>query len=77
MPVDASVVKADASRQRHHEDDDGWGGGPAIREYLDELEEDDTIAIAPPKKVSHSDPQARWTAAPGGPRTVLPSKLAS
>jgi transposase len=65
--VDASVVKADASRQRHHEDDDDWGSGPAIREYLDGLEEDDTVAIAPPKKVSHSDPQARWTAAPGGP----------
>ncbi len=31
------------------------------------MEEDDTIAIATPKKVSHSDPQARWTAAPGGP----------
>jgi transposase len=65
--VDASVVKADASRQRHHQDDDDWGGGPAIREYLDGLEEDDTIAVASPKKVSHSDPQARWTAAPGGP----------
>ena len=65
--VDASVVKADASRQRHHEDDDDWGGGPAIREYLEGLEEDDTVAIAPPKKVSHSDPQARWMAAPGGP----------
>jgi len=65
--VDASVVKADASRQRHHEDDDDWGGGPAIREYLDGLEEDDTPAVAPAKKVSQSDPQARWTAAPGGP----------
>ena len=65
--VDASVVKADASRQRHHEDDDDWGGGPAIREYLDGLEEDDTMVVAPSKKVSHSDPQARWTAAPGGP----------
>jgi len=54
-------------RQRHHEDDDDWGGGPAIREYLDGLEEDDTMAVAPPKKISHSDPQARWTAAPGGP----------
>jgi hypothetical protein len=34
--VDASVVKADASRQRHHEDDDDdWGGGSrAISEYL-------------------------------------------
>ena len=65
--VDASVVKADASRQRHHEDDDDWGGGPAIREYLDGLKEDDTSAVAPSKKISHSDPQARWTAAPGGP----------
>lgn len=65
--VDASVVKADASRQRHHEDDDDWGGGRAIREYLDGLEEDDMRPVAPPKKVSHSDPQARWTAAPGGP----------
>ena len=65
--VDASVVKADASRQRHHEDDDDWGGGPAIREYLDGLEEDDTPVVAPSKKISHSDPQSRWTAAPGGP----------
>jgi transposase len=65
--VDASVVKADASRQRHHEDDDDWGGGPAIREYLEGLEEDDTVAVAASKKISHSDPQARWTAAPGGP----------
>ena len=66
--VDASVVKADASRQRHHEDDDDWSGGsPAIREYLDGLEEDDTVPIARAKKISHSDPQARWTAAPGGP----------
>jgi len=65
--VDASVVKADASRQRHVDDDDDWGGGPAIREYLDGLEEDDTLAVAPAKKVSPSDPQARWTAAPGGP----------
>ena len=65
--VDASVVKADASRQRHHEDDDDWGNGPGVREYLDGLEEDDTVPVAAPKKISHSDPQARWTAAPGGP----------
>ena len=66
--VDASVVKADASRQRHHQDDADWsGGGPAIREYLDGLEEDDPMPVAPPKKVSPTDPQARWTAAPGGP----------
>ena len=66
--VDASVVRADASRQRHVEDDDDWGGGgPAVREYLDGLAEDDTPAVAPAKKVSPTDPQARWTAAPGGP----------
>ncbi len=66
--VDASVVKADASRQKHHEnDDDDWGGGSrAINEYLDALKEDGS-SIAPAKKVSQTDPMARWTAAPGGP----------
>jgi hypothetical protein len=63
--VDASVVKADASRQRHRNDDDDWGSGPGVRDYLDGLQEDDPVA--PPKKVSPTDPQARWTAAPGGP----------
>jgi transposase len=65
--VDASVVKADASRQRHHHADDDWGSSPGVREYLDGLEEDDPVAVAKPKKISPSDPQARWTAAPGGP----------
>ncbi len=67
--VDASVVKADASRQRHHEDDDDdWGGGSrAITEYLDALHEEGSSIITPPKKVSQTDPMARWTAAPGGP----------
>jgi hypothetical protein len=66
--VDASVVKADASRQRHHEDDDDdWGGGSrAISEYLDALHEEGS-SITPAKKVSQADPMARWTAAPGGP----------
>jgi len=66
--VDASVVKADASKQKHHEDDDDdWGGGSrAINEYLDALKEDGT-SISPAKKVSQTDPMARWTAAPGGP----------
>jgi transposase len=66
--VDASVVKADASRQKHHEnDDDDWGGGSrAINEYLDALKEDGSL-VAPAKKVSQTDPMARWTAAPGGP----------
>jgi hypothetical protein len=69
--VDASVVKADASRQRHHEDDDDdWGGGSrAITEYLDALHEDGSSIAppSPPKKVSQTDPLARWTSAPGGP----------
>jgi transposase len=66
--VDASVVKADASRLRHHEDDDDWHGGtPAITEYLEALQVDDSPAPLPPKKISQTDPAARWTAAPGGP----------
>ena len=66
--VDASVVKADASRQRHHDDDDDWGGGGrAITEYLDALHEEGSSMVAPSKKVSQTDPSARWTAAPGGP----------
>ena len=69
--VDASVVKADASRQRHHkDDDDDWGGGSrAINEYLDALHEDGSSIAppTPPKRVSQTDPLARWTAAPGGP----------
>ena len=66
--MDASVVKADASRQRHDEDDDDWGNGPGVREYLDGLEEDGPVSVAMPKKNSPSDPQARWTAAPITPR---------
>jgi IS5 family transposase len=63
--VDASVVKAEASRQRQRDDDDDWGSEPGVGDYLDGLQEDD--AVAPPKCVSPTDPQARWTAAPGGP----------
>lgn len=65
--VDASVVKADASRQKHHDDDDNWSDGSrAVREYLDALAEQDA-SIKPAKKISQTDPMARWTAAPGGP----------
>jgi len=64
--VDASVVEADASRLRHHDDDDDWGGGsPAIRDYLDGLTEDGELPIKPPRKVSQTDPQARWIAVRG------------
>jgi transposase len=36
--TDASLVKADANRQRHRDDDDDWGGGRAVREYLEALD---------------------------------------
>lgn len=69
--TDASVVKADANRQR------GVPGAQAhwdktapltrpVREYLEALdaaEEERT----PPKNVSLTDPASQWTAAPGGP----------
>ena len=66
--VDASIVKADASRQHHRDDDDDdWGGGRAVREYLEALETDNTPAGRPARKVSPTDPAASYTAAPGGP----------
>jgi transposase len=67
--VDASVVRADASRQRYREDDDDdWGGGSrAIDEYLQGLDDDHGLAVKPAKRISTTDPAARWTAAPGGP----------
>ncbi len=67
--IDASVVKADASRQRARErgDDDDWpkpgGTTRAVREYLEAL--DDTVKAA--RRLSMTDPAAQWTAAPGGP----------
>lgn len=65
--VDASVVKADASRQKHHDDDDWGDGSRAIDEYLEALNGEDPPAVTPAKKVSQTGPMARWTAAPGGP----------
>lgn len=76
--VDTSVIKADANRANvtTPEDPKDWPGGDkpsrAVREYLAALEdtnpvESDTVPIANPRTVSLSDPQARYTAAPGGP----------
>ena len=64
--TDASIVKADASRQYHRDDDDDWGGGRAVREYLEAIDEDNTQTKAT-RKVSPTDPAASYTAAPGGP----------
>jgi len=76
--VDASVIKADANRANvtTPEDPKDWPGGDtpsrAVRDYLAALEEtnpvgDDVTPVATPRTVSLSDPQARYTAAPGGP----------
>jgi transposase len=61
--VDASLVKADASHQREHVDNDGWGGGRAVREYLSALEEDRAQAGASGRRISPIDPVASYTAA--------------
>ncbi len=69
--VDASIIKADASRQRGMAGDEvDWRdlalSTRAVREYLDALD-DEALAEALPRRVSLTDPQAHWTAAPGGP----------
>ena len=67
--IDASVVRADASRQRalNRDDDDDWpkpgGSSRPVREYLAALDAGDE----PARRISVTDPQARWTAAAGGP----------
>lgn len=69
--VDASTVKADASRQQRsdeHDHDDWPGGGllsRAVKEYVAGLEATNSPEAA--RKISLTDPASRWTAAPGGP----------
>ncbi len=68
--VDASIIKADASRQRGGAGDEVDWSDPklssrAVREYLEALDEE-ALAEALPKKISLTDPLSRWTAAPGG-----------
>lgn len=69
--IDASVIKADANRQR------GVPGAEAawdnttsltrpVREYLEALDASEEQRTAP-KNVSLTDPASQWTAAPGGP----------
>lgn len=68
--IDASIIKADASRQRGKDNDDDWGspGGRsrAVREYLASLDATTTTGT-PPQHISPTDPAARWTAVPGCP----------
>ncbi|MFM0254405.1 MULTISPECIES: IS1182 family transposase [Paraburkholderia] len=80
--IDASIIKADASRANGVPGTEpiDWGRADgqsrAVREYLEALAqtnpvEADTsepaVSSTPPKKISLTDPAARWTAAPGGP----------
>lgn len=78
--VDASIIKADASRARGIPGTEAvdWRGGDspsrAVREYLEAVEQAnpaDDVGDEPPaprpKNVSLTDPASRWTAAPGGP----------
>ena len=70
--TDASVIKADASRQRGVPGNEvtDWldteHASRPVREYLDGLDKENSRG-ATPKQISLTDPQARWTAAPGGP----------
>jgi len=70
--TDASVIKADASRQHGVPGSEAMDwldkslSSRAVREYLEALNNDNT-GSASPKNISLTDPQARWTAAPGGP----------
>jgi len=80
--IDASIIKADASRSSEVPGTDLIDWGPAarqsraVREYLQALEESnpagsDTAESSessnPPKMIALSDPASSWTAAPGGP----------
>jgi transposase len=70
--TDASIIKADAQRQRGVAGGEliDWGDPEAVarpvREYLAALEEENASGT-PPKAISLTDPAATWTAAPGGP----------
>lgn len=71
--VDASIIRADASR--HRTAVDGAAGlpaeaaGRAVEEYLAVLDDAAFGAATPviPKYISLSDPASRWTAAQAGP----------
>ena len=69
--TDASTIKADANRQKGVPSGEGGHWEPEqvtrpVGEYLDALD-NAYNGIATPKNISLTDPQARWTAAPGGP----------
>jgi hypothetical protein len=63
------VVSADVNRRRHRDDDEGSGGGGtrAVREYLAALDEAAPPTGNPARRISATDPAARWTKASIGP----------
>jgi hypothetical protein len=69
--VDAWIIKADASRQHGVPGDEpaNWSdpalSSRAVREYLEALDEEALVETLP-RRLSLTDPQARWAAAPGG-----------
>src|SRR5437868_6884618 len=69
--VDASMIKADANRQRSVPGSE-WqcpeAANHAVREYLSVLDDAAFGAATPvvPKFISHADPGSRWTGANGG-----------
>ena len=69
--VDASMIKADANRQRSAPGSE-WqvpeAANHAVREYLAVLDDAAFGAATPvvPKFISHADPASRWTGANGG-----------
>ena len=69
--VDASMIKADANRQRSAPGSE-WQApetaNHAVREYLAVLDDAAFGAATPvvPKFISHADPASRWTGANGG-----------
>jgi transposase len=69
--TDASIIKADAQKQRGMPGDEAidWGNpeeaARPVREYLAALDEAN-IPTTPPKAISLTDPASTWTAA-GGP----------
>ena len=69
--VDASLIRADANRQKGIEGETGLlpeATGRAIKEYLSVLDDAafGSATEVTPKFISPSDPAARWTGAHGG-----------
>ncbi len=69
--VDASLIKADANRQRSVPGSEGLppdAASHAVREYLEMLDEAAFGGATPvtPKFISIADPASRWTGANGG-----------